>query len=347
MAKDSTAAKSLTDFSREISELSLMPLWERAGGMKPGTPCVPKLWKYTDLRPKLVESASLISAKEAERRVLVLENPSLRGTTFIANTLYAGLQIIMPGEVAAAHRHTPNALRFVVEGEGAYTTVGGERAMMRPGDFIVTPNWSWHDHGHTGSGPVVWLDGLDTAFAKFLGAQFREEHADESQAILHKEGDSLAWFGSNLLPIDYQPKSLESPVLLYPYERTREAIYHLSRSAKPDSVHGTKLRYANPANGKYPFPTIAAFMQLLPSGFQGEAYRTTENTVFIAVEGAGSVQVGDERFAFMPHDIFVVPSWVAHQLTADSEAVLFSYSDKAVQETLGFWREQRDARDGR
>jgi gentisate 1,2-dioxygenase len=343
MSKDSTDHKSLLSFSREISELSLMPLWERVGGMKPGTPCVPKIWQYNELRPKLMEATTLIAERDAERRVLVLENPRLRGTTFIANTLYAGLQIIMPGEVAPAHRHTPNALRFVIEGQGAYTTVGGERAFMHPGDFIVTPNWSWHDHGHTGSGPVVWVDGLDTAFAKFVGAQFREEHSEEIQPSLHKEGDALARFGSNLLPVDYQPKGLESPVLLYPYERIREAIYQLSRSDSPDPVHGIKLRYANPANGKHPFPTIAAFMQLLPRGFEGEPYRTTENTVFVVVEGTGSVLVGDEHFTFTPHDIFVIPSWCPYRLNADSEAVLFSYSDRAVQETLGFWKEQREA----
>jgi gentisate 1,2-dioxygenase len=343
MSKDSTDEKSLLGFSREIGKLSLTPLWERVGGMKPGTPCVPKIWHYAELRPKLVEATTLITEREAERRVLVLENPSLRGTTYIANTLYAGLQIIMPGELAPAHRHTPNALRFVIEGEGAYTTIAGERAVMHPGDFIVTPNWAWHDHGNNGSGPVVWLDGLDTPFAKFVGGQFREEHSEESQPILHKEGDALARFGSNLLPINYEPEGRASPILLYPYERVREAICQLSRSGPPDPAHGIKLRYANPANGEHPFPTIAAFMQLLPRGFEGEPYRSTESAVFIVVEGTGSVLVGEERYTFTPNDIFVIPSWSPYRFDADSEVILFSYSDKAVQEALGFWKEQTKA----
>lgn len=343
MPADSTEKTGLASFSREVDKLSLLPLWERVGGMKPGTPCVAKIWRYAELRPKLIEATTLITAREAERRVLVLENPKLRGTTFIANTLYAGLQIIMPGEVAASHRHTANALRFVVEGEGAYSTINGERAVMRPGDFVVTPNWAWHDHGNEGSGPVVWVDGLDTAFAKFVGGLFREEDSEERQPIRHKEGDSLARFGSNLLPIHYEPKGLESPVLLYPYERTREAIYHLSRSGPPDPAHGIKLRYVNPTNGKHPFPTIAAFMQLLPRDFEGKPYRSTENTVFNVVEGTGSVLVGEERYTFTPHDIFVVPSWFPYRLHADSEVVLFSYSDRAAQEALGFWKEETAA----
>src|SRR5262249_8407291 len=154
--------------------LDVMPLWERAESrMRPGTDCVAKLWRYADLKPKLMEAARLIDEERAERRVLVLENPSLRGTTFVTHSLYAGVQIILPGEIARRHRHTPSALRFILEGEGGYTEIGGERIMMRPGDFVVTPNWSWHAHGNEGRGPVIWLDGLDTPFARFFGATFR------------------------------------------------------------------------------------------------------------------------------------------------------------------------------
>lgn len=331
----------LARFSREIDKLSLLPLWERVSAMKPGSPCVPKIWRYEELRPELLKAVALISEQQAERRVLVLENPSLRGTTFISNTLYAGLQIIMPGEIAASHRHTPNALRFIVEGDGAYTAVAGERATMHPGDFIVTPNWSWHDHGNLGSGPVVWLDGLDTPFAKLFGALFREESAEESQPLDRRDGDSFASYGSNMLPINFEFKGLESPILSYPYERTREALCHLSRSGPPHPVHGIKLRYVNPANGKHPFPTMAVFMQLLPSGFAGQGYRCTDGTVFCVVEGTGSVTVGDEVHSFVPHDIFVIPPWYSYRLNSNSEVVLFSYSDRAGQELLGFWKEEQ------
>ena len=152
------------EFYERISGENLTPLWEVLGDLvpqRPRTPCVPALWRYQTARPLLLEAGRLITAKEAERRVLVLENPGLRGHSSITHTLYAGLQLILPGEVAPSHRHAQSALRFVVEGSGAYTAVDGERATMRPADFIVTPSWTFHDHGNPGKEPVIWLDGLD------------------------------------------------------------------------------------------------------------------------------------------------------------------------------------------
>ena len=338
-AKDSSPA--LANFSREIAALDVMPLWERQeSAMRPGTECAPRLWRYRELRPKLIEAASLISKEQAERRVLVLENPKLKGTTFITNSLYAGLQIIQPGEVARSHRHTPNALRFLMEGEGGYTDVGGERVIMYPGDFVVTPNWSWHAHGNEGSGPVVWLDGLDTPFTRFFGATFRENYAGNENAHLREHGTALAAFGSNLLPVDYKQGGAVSPVLVYPYARTREALAAAARNDAPHPAHGFKMRYANPANGRHPFPTMAVAMQFLPAGFSGVPYRSTDGTVFAVVEGEGEVEIDGERFDFSPHDIFVVPSWCSYRLRAKHQTVIFSFSDRAAQEALGFWREQ-------
>ena len=332
----------LARFSKEISGLDLMPLWEREpGAMSPGTACVPHLWRYGELRPYLMRSTELISKKDAERRVLVLENPSLRGTTYITNSLYAGLQVIKPGEIAPSHRHTPNALRFIVEGEGAYSAVGGERAMMHPGDFIVTPNWEWHDHGNLGQEPVVWLDGLDTPFGKFFGSMFREDYARDVHPVVRKDGESLAAYGANMLPVDVDGgQAGESPILRYPYERSREALYALQQTGRLNPAQGLKLRYVNPANGQYPFRTMGVFMQLLPAGFEGRRYRSTDGAVFTVVEGTGSVEVGDQRYTFGPHDIFVVPPWTPYRFHAGQDVVLFSYSDRAAQKALGFWQEE-------
>jgi gentisate 1,2-dioxygenase len=331
----------LVQFSKDVGHLDVMPLWERAeGAMRPGTECVAKLWRYAELRPKLIEAASLIDEEGAERRVLVLENPSLRATTFVTNSLYAGLQIIMPGETARRHRHTPNALRFLIEGQDGYTEVGGERVHMRPGDFIVTPNWSWHAHGNEGAGPVVWLDGLDTPFTRFFGATFRENSSGRENLPARHEGNALASFGTNLLPLDRESPGPASPLLIYPYERTRKALRHTARHERPHPAHGFKMRYANPVTGGHPFPTMAVALQLLPAGFSGGSYRSTDGTVFTVVEGEGQVDLGGEKFAFAPHDIFVVPPWTLYRLSPTSETVLFSFSDRAAQEALGFWREE-------
>ena len=332
----------LARFSRELNELNVMPLWERTTPMRPGSPCVPMIWRYNDLRPLLMRAADLITTRAAERRVLVFENPGLRNTTYITNSLYAGLQVIMPGEIARSHRHTPSALRFIVEGDGAYTTVAGERTAMRPGDFVVTPSWAWHDHGNSGTQPVVWMDGLDTPFAQFFGAIFREESPAESHPVSRREDDAAANSDANLLPVDFKHDGLTSPLLRYPYERTREALDHRARGEAVHPAYGVRLRYANPANGGYPFATMAAFMQWLPRGFAGRSYRSTDGTVFNVAEGSGSIHIGEEHYAFAPHDVFVVPPWYSYRFSADTECVLFSFSDRAGQEALGFCREQFD-----
>jgi gentisate 1,2-dioxygenase len=326
--------------SSEIAQLNMKPLWERVMRLAPGTVAVPAIWRWKDVQPYLMRAAELITTQEAERRVLMLENPALKGTTFATTTLYAGLQVILPGEIARTHRHAPNALRLIVEGVGAYTAVDGERTTMRPGDFVTTPNWAWHDHGNLGTGPVVWLDGLDTAFANLFGAHFREDYPQESQRVSRAEGDAAARYGANLLPLDYRPMGSATPVLSYPYTRTREALEQLARNGEPHAAHGYKLRFANPATGGHAFPTMAVYMQWLPKGFSGRKYRGTDGAVFCVVEGRGSVSIGDTRFDFARHDVFVVPSWEFCQLHAVTDCVLFSYTDRAAQEALGFWREE-------
>ena len=297
----------------------MKPLWERVMRLKPGTAAQAAIWRWTDTRPLLARACQLITAKQAERRVLMLENPALAGTTFITPTLYAGLQAILPGENAPTHRHTPNALRFIMEGEGAYTAVDGERIAMRPGDFVVTPGWTWHDHGNLGTKPVVWLDGLDTAFANLLGAHFREDYPEESQPVPGPECAS---------------------VLSYPYARTRGALEKLAKDSEPHPSHGWKLRYIDRDTGKDPFPTLAAFMQRLPKGFAGRNSRSTDGAVYCVVEGRGGVHIGASHLEFAPHDVFVVPSWEVYRFSAAADCVIFSYSDRAAQEALGFWREE-------
>ena len=311
----------LARFSKDIAALGMKPLWERAMRLKPGTAAQAAIWRWSDTRPLLMRACELITARQAERRVLMLENPSLAGTTFATTTLYAGLQAILPGEIVPTHRHTPNALRFVLYGEGAYTAIDGERVAMKPGDFVVTPGWAWHDHGNMGDHPVVWLDGLDLAFANLFGAHFREDSPEESQGPTKVQGDSL---------------------LSYPYERTRAALKRLSKSGDLHPSYGWKLRYSNPKTGGDAFPTMAAFMQWLPKGFVGRDCRSTDGAVYCVVEGRGSVDIGATRFEIAPHDVFVVPSWEVHRFSAATDCVMFSYSDRAAQEALGFWREEAD-----
>lgn len=218
-------------FYQHISGQNLTPLWESLHHLVPKTPnanCAPAYWNYQEIRPLLLESGGLIGAKEAVRRVLVLENPALRGQSSITATLYAGLQLIMPGEVAPSHRHNQSALRFIVEGKGAFTAVDGERTPMNEGDFILTPQWRWHDHGNPGDEPVIWLDGLDLPLVNILGCGFAEDYPEEQQPVTRKEGDYLPRYAANMLPLRHQTGN-SSPIFNYRYDRSRKGLPHALR----------------------------------------------------------------------------------------------------------------------
>lgn len=335
-------------YYQRIGGSKLAPLWEVLSALvikEPKSACQPALWHYDDVRPYIMEAGELITAREAERRVLILENPGMPGQSRITTSLYAGLQLILPGEVAPSHRHAQSALRFVVEGSGAYTAVDGEKTIMEEGDFIITPSWTWHDHGNDSGKPMVWMDGLDIPLIQALDCSFLERYPEEMHPQTRPVGDALARYGSGLLPLDYESPRLSSPVFNYPYRRTREALETMRRSQEWDPIHGLKMQYVNPVTGDYAMPTIATFMQLLPKGFAGESYQCSDATVFSVVEGDGYSMIGGQRFDWRKRDIFVVPSWVKHSHHApNGDAVLFSYSDRAVQKKLGLWRESRGNR---
>jgi gentisate 1,2-dioxygenase len=319
-------------------------LWEILADVLPLQPkprAVPAVWRYEEMRPFLMESGELITAKDAERRVLILANPGIKGATQVTDTLYAGLQLILPGEIAPTHRHVTAALRFIIEGHGAYTAVDGERTTMHPGDFILTPSWTYHDHGNPTDTPTIWMDGLDLPLVNFLNTNFAGHYPGELQPVSRNDGDALARYGNNMMPMEYKSTGLAAPVFNYPYARTREALDQLYRNGPVDDWHGVKMQYINPVNGGYPMPTIAAFVQLLPKGFRSKPYRSTDGTVYSVIEGRGRSQIGDATFEWSKRDIFVVPTWCSVSHQADEEAVLFSYSDRPVHKALGLFREER------
>ena len=250
----------------------------------------------------------------------------------------------MPGEIAPAHRHSPCALRFIVEGTGAYTAINGEKSYMEVGDLILTPSWVWHDHGHDGDVPVVWLDGLDIPLVRQLGPVFAEAWTGNTTVPDGPaEGDSNARYGANMLPMDRAAPSVTSPIFRYPYSETKAALAQLAAGGNIDACHGVKMEYINPDNAGPVLPTLSAFMQQLPAGFRGENYQSTAAWVYHAVEGQGRTIVGDKILEWGPKDIFVVPAWYPHRHEAESASFLYSFSDKGVHEKLGLFRDRRGA----
>jgi gentisate 1,2-dioxygenase len=217
---------------------------------------------------------------------------------------------------------------------------------MRPGDFIITPSWTWHDHGSEADGPVVWLDGLDIPMIRFFDAGFAQNNPERSQAVTRPEGTSFARYGHNMAPVRQEaPYGATSPIFSYPYERSREALEQLERHAPVDAWDGVKLRYVNPQTGGWTMPTIATFMQRLPAGFAGRPWRQTDGAVYSVVEGEGEVAIGEgdaqRRWRFGPRDHFVVPSWHTARLASAQGCVLFSFSDRPVHQALGIHNEER------
>ena len=263
-------------FHARIGDENLGALWVGRRGVdlsRPGTPAKPAIWRFDELRPRLMEAGRLVSAEDAFRRVLVLQNPGFAGAMRATQTLYAGLQLVLPGEIAPCHRHSQTAIRFVVEGSGALTTVDGAAMAMAPNDMVVTPQWSWHDHRNPGGEPVIWLDILDTPLIDALDTVFRETHADTLQPLTRSETEMR-------------------PALNHRAGPARAALERMAGESAPDPCLGWRFRYDDPG------PTMAAFLQRLPGGFAGPPRRATDGAVYCVVEGPKS-RTGSSRGASM------------------------------------------------
>ena len=329
------------DYYERLAKHDMSPLWKVMGALVPNEPatrCAPVVWHYADVKSLVMESGGLITAEEATRRVLILTNPALHGESRVTNTLFAGIQMIMPGEIAPAHRHVSSAIRFVLDGEGAYTAVEGEKAFMSPGDFVITANWAPHDHGNPSDKPMLWLDVLDAPAINFFETSFAEAFETPTQETTRHNGDSLSFYGSGVLP-DGTPAKNRTPVINYTYARTRPIIERMLQAGDVDKRHGARVRYANPVTGGPVLPTMGAFLAMLPKGFRGEPYRSTDGTIFVCAEGHGTTDVEGQVLEWGPNDVFVVPSWKRYVHTAAKQSVLFSISDRPAQESLGIWRE--------
>ncbi len=326
-----------------IAEHSMSPLWKVMAELVPDEPvtrCTPAVWHFDDVKALVMEAGALITTEEAKRRVLILQNPGLGGEFRVTNTLFAGIQMIMPGEIAPAHRHVSSAIRFVLDGEGAYTAVEGEKAFMAPGDFVITAGWAPHDHGNPSTKPMLWLDVLDAPAVNFFETSFGEDFGSPMQPTTRQDGNSLSFYGSGVLP-DGAPALNRTPVINYTYARTRPIIERLLKAGDIDKWHGARVHYANPITGGPVLPTMGANLAMLPKGFRGEPYRSTDGTVFACAEGRGTTNVDGKVLEWGPRDVLVVPSWKPYFHTAAEQSVLFSISDRPAQQALGIWREAK------
>jgi gentisate 1,2-dioxygenase len=335
----------LQDLYDRMAPDGLTPLWEVLSALVPSQPSSPAIvhsWSYARMRDYLMRAGDLISAEQAERRVLILENPGLAGQSAIVPSLYAGLQLILPGEIAPCHRHTQCALRFVMEGNGAYTTVDGEKAIMRPFDLVLTPGMQWHDHGNPTTEPMIWLDGLDIPTVRLFDASFAEKLEDKVHPETAPAGDTLARYGSNMRPMrgstaDRRP--VQQPLFHYPFATWRKTLTDLAANAEIDPHLGHALEFINPGNGGPVMPTISAHVRMIPAGFETAPRRSTDGAVFVVIEGEGTALVNGETHRLNERDVISIPSWNQVQFAASKDLILFAFSDKASQEKLNLYKE--------
>ena len=320
----------------------ITPAWI-AGGItvEPKSKAMPYVWHWRDLRPQAMRAAELVGTEQAERRVLRLTNPELPGVA--SNTLVANIQIVMPGEIARAHRHSGSALRLIIEGAGGYTVVNGERIPMAPGDLVLTPNWTWHDHANDTGAPMMWLDGLDTPLVRMLEAGFYEEYGEQSQAFGKGADPSVTKYGAGgLRPAwDQPPDTRYSPLWHYPWSETRAALERLATEHEGSPFDGVIVEYTNPLTGGPTMPTIACYAQMLRPGQHTEAHRHVCCTNYHVIEGTGYSLVGGERLPWEDKDVFTVPTWTMHEHvnTGSRPAFLFSFTDAPVMKALDLYRE--------
>lgn len=334
----------------ELAELEAGALWTIANKIEPWYPqprSVPAHWAYERLRPLVRKALDLVSGDDAGRRVVALYNPNRRDVAAAVGLLYTGLQIMGPGESMTAHRHQAAALRFVLEGTGAWTIVDGQKLKVGPRDFAITPNWTWHEHGNEGlaaDGPVIWQDGLDIPLVNALDAPFYEVHPDIYQKQDGVVNSSLLVYGAGQLrPFGDSWHKNHSPLLAYPWEPTYEALVNASAATDGSPYDGIIMEYSNPVNGGPVMPTMSAYMQMLRPGEATQAHRQVGSKIYTVAKGSGTSIVAGKRFDWTEGDIFCVPSWAWHEhanASRGDDACLFSFTDFPVMRSLGFFREE-------
>jgi gentisate 1,2-dioxygenase len=306
----------LEAYYRALEGEELGALWNVANEIEPWYPqpkSVPTHWKWKKVEPFVRKAADLVSAEKAARRVVMLVNPGRKEWSAAAGLLYTGVQVMNPGEAASAHRHQASALRFVMEGKGAYTIVDGERLELGARDFVLTPNGAWHEHGVDASGTqCVWQDGLDIPLMNSLDANFYEVHPklNQTQAPLSRENWSKPY----------------SPVFLYKWDEAYKAV-------KKETIH----HYTNPLTGGPVMPTMGARLELVK---ETRPIRHTGSVIYQVASGRGWSEIGGKRFEWEEKDIFCVPSWTQYRHGAHGEAVLFSFNDLPAMKALSLYREE-------
>lgn len=339
----------LRDLYAHFSREHLIPLWTQIDDLMPSSPrsdAVPHVWRWSTLLPLAERAGALVPVgRGGERRAIALANPGLPGSAFVSPTLWAAIQYLGPRETAPEHRHSQNAFRFVVEGEGVWTVVNGDPVRMSRGDFLLTPGWHFHGHHNETDQPMAWIDGLDIPFSRYTDVGFFEFGSDrvtDEATPRFSRGERL-WAHPGLRPLSGLADTVSSPIGAYRWEHTDRALTQqllLEEEGVPATagLGHAAVRYVNPTTGGDVMPTIRAEFHRLREGAQTPLRRDVGSRVFQVFSGECSVLLAGVEHRLAQGDLFVVPSWVPWSLQTEGGSDLFCFSDAPIMERLHFNR---------
>ncbi|PHP66383.1 cupin [Zhengella mangrovi] len=330
------------DYRDDMAAAGVAPLWPMMRNVLPhGAPnpvTRPGYWNYGKLRPLLMRAGELTPVEKAERRVLVLSDPG-RGVGAMQATasIYLGMQLLLPGETAPAHVHTPSAVRVIVEGKGGFTVVDGEKLPMEEGDLVLTPGGEWHDHGHEGTEPVVWLDALDLPVFYYLEGSYATEGPLQAQRN-RPDASQVEYLASGLAPARKPGAGVRRyPMMRYPWTRTEAALRQVAAYGGDATA---ELDYVNPETGADVLPTMGFTAMMLPAGASEAPPLRSASCAFHVVKGRGKTTINGETFEWGPKDTFSAPVFAAITHEAAEESFLIRVHDRPLQEKLGYYEER-------
>lgn len=343
----------LEAYYTELEKLGAGALWTVANDIEPWEPrpnSVPMLWRYDDLRNLALRAADLVTPEQAGRRVVYLVNDKRKDVSAAVGWLYTGIQVTRPGESTSAHKHKASALRFIMEGQGGYTVVDGNKITFEVNDFVITPNSTWHEHGVAEDGKTcVWQDGLDIPLVNALEANDYAVYDGKQPLTKPVNFSPLKYSNIGLLPNYENWNKPYSPLFKYEWKKVYPALLEAARAGAGSAFDGILMNYTNPKTGGHVMQTMGASIQLLLPGQHTKAHKHTGSFIYQCAKGKGYTVINGKRFDWKERDIFCIPSWMWHEhvnLSDTDDACLFAFHDLPVIESLGLYQERNYEENG-
>ena len=360
---DHNYRQALDELHEEAYRRNMAPFWaidleaknDETRQLRDTRKAVPFLWRYKeDVEPLLYRSAELVTTASSERRSLILVNPGLAPKRASVSTMYTAYRLNDPNEIMPPHRHSPNAIRFGLTGKQNFTGVEGENITFGPGDLVLTPHDTWHNHGNQGDDPAINLSVLDLPLVETLNAMyFEHDYTEEEQGarvrkIMQSErfpsDYSQRVYGSGgLMPrfVSHQRGTGNaSPMYVYRWEEMQATLERF-KDWDGDPYEALMIEYVDPTNGRPVFKTITFFMQMLRPGEKTRALKQNASLLVAPFQGRGCSIIADKRIEWEPFDTLAVPGgeWCQHVNGSDTEpAYLFVASDEPTLKALSLYQ---------